>query len=80
MLPEGSVPAAHGGATVARVDHRNLVAAENTGKSAINLAALDEDLTSARPHNRLDRDQLHARDRQDEDEERDRRATTNTME
>jgi TonB family protein len=83
VVPEGAVPEAHGGSTVARVDTGNLGrGGQNTGQRAINLAALDEDLSlSPDPTSRLDRDQ-HQRLKTAamRTTHEDRRATTNPME
>jgi TonB family protein len=83
VVPEGSVPVAHGGATTARVDTGNLGrGGQNTGKRAINLAALDEDLSlSPDLTSRLDRDQ-HQRLKTAEmrTTREDRRSTTHPME
>lgn len=84
VVPEGEVPRAHGGSTVARVDTGTLGRGGSaTGARAINLAALDEDLTlSPDLTSRLDRDQ-HQRLKTTttlRTTREDRRATTNPME
>jgi len=83
VVPEGATPAAHGGSTVARVDTGNLGrGGQNTGQRAINLAALDEDLSlSPDLTSRLDGDQ-HQRLKTAalRTTREDRRATTNPME
>jgi TonB family protein len=83
VVPEGARPAAHGGATVARVDTGTLGSGgQATGARAINLAALDEDLSlSPDPTSRLDRDQ-HQRLKTAafRTTREDRRATTHPME
>ncbi|HSO39456.1 MAG TPA: TonB family protein [Labilithrix sp.] len=84
VVPEGEVPAAHGGSTVARVDTGNLGrGGQNTGPRAINLAAVDEDLSlSPDLTSRLDRDQ-HQRLKTTatlRTTREDRRATTHPME
>jgi TonB family protein len=83
LVPEGSVPAAHGGSTIARVDTGSLGrGGQNTGERAINLAALDENLSlSPDLTSRLDRDQ-HQRLKTAElrTTREDRRATTHPME
>ncbi len=84
VVPEGEVPVAHGGGTVARVDTGTLGRGGSaTGARAINLAALDEDLSlSPDLTSRLDRDQ-HQRLKTTttlRTTREDRRATTNPME
>ncbi|MDB5217193.1 MAG: hypothetical protein JWO86_5120, partial [Myxococcaceae bacterium] len=83
VVPEGATPTAHGGGTVARVDTGTLgKGGDATGKRAINLAALDEDLSlSPDPTSRLDRDQ-HQRLKTAafRTTHEDRRATTHPME
>lgn len=83
VIPEGTTPTAHGGATLARVDTGTLgKGGQATGARAINLAALDEDLSlSPDPTSRLDRDQ-HQRLKTAafRTTHEDRRATTHPME
>ena len=83
VIPEGTPPEAHGGSTIARVDTGNLGrGGQNTGKRAINLAAIDEDLSlSPDLTSRLDRDQ-HQRLKTAtlRTTHEDRRATTHPME
>lgn len=83
VVPEGTIPTAHGGATIARVDTGTLGrGGQATGKAATNLAALDEDLSlSPDPMSRLDRDQ-HQRLKTAtfRTTHEDRRATTHPME
>ena len=84
VVPEGEVPIAHGGSTIARVDTGNLGrGGSNAGARAVNLAALDEDLSlSPDLTSRLDRDQ-HQRLKTTttlRTTREDRRATTNPME
>ena len=83
VVPEGTIPSAHGGATIARVDTGTLgKGGSATGARAINLAALDEDLSlSPDPRSRLDRDQ-HQRLKTAafRTTHEDRRATTHPME
>jgi TonB family protein len=83
VVPEGTRPSARGGATIARVDTATLgKGGQATGARAINLAALDEDLTlSPDPTSRLDRDQ-HQRLKTAafRTTHEDRRATTHPME
>ena len=83
VVPEGTKPEAHGGATIARVDTGTLGrGGKATGARAVNLAALDEDLSlSPDLTSRLDRDQ-HQRLKTApvRTTNEDRRATTNPME
>jgi TonB family protein len=83
VVPEGTPPTAHGGATIARVDTGTLGrGGDAMGKKAINLAAIDEDQTlSPDPTSRLDRDQ-HQRLKTStfRTTREDRRATTHPME
>ena len=83
VVPEGAKPEAHGGATIARVDTGTLGrGGKATGARAINLAALDEDLSlSPDLTSRLDRDQ-HQRLKTAalRTTHEDRRATTHPME
>ena len=82
-VPEGTIPTAHGGATVARVDTGTLGrGGQATGTAATNLAAMDEDLSlSPDPTSRLERDQ-HQRLKTAtfRTTHEDRRATTHPME
>ncbi|GAC1554042.1 MAG: hypothetical protein NVS3B10_15550 [Polyangiales bacterium] len=82
-IPEGTRPSAHGGATIARVDTGTIgKGGQAMGARAINLAALDEDLSlSPDPTSRLDRDQ-HQRLKTAafRTTHEDRRATTHPME
>ena len=84
VVPEGEVPVAHGGSTIARVDTGTLGrGGSSAGARAINLAALDEELSlSPDLISRLDRDQ-HQRLKttaKPRTTREDRRATTNPME
>ncbi len=83
VVPEGAVPVAHGGATIARVDTGTTGrGGSNSGAKATNLAAIDEDLSlNPDPTSRLDRDQ-HQRLKTAalRTTHEDRRATTNPME
>ena len=83
VVPEGTKPEAHGGATIARVDTGTAGrGGQATGARAVNLAALDEDLRlSPDLLSRLDRDQ-HQRLKTAavRTTHEDRRATTNPME
>jgi len=84
VVPEGEVPVAHGGSTIARVDTGTLGrGGSSAGARAINLAALDEELSlSPDLTSRLDRDQ-HQRLKttaKPRTTREDRRATTNPME
>jgi TonB family protein len=83
VVPEGTPPSTHGGATIARVDTGTLGrGGDSTGKKAINLAAIDEDLSlSPDPTSRLDRDQ-HQRLKTSNfrTTREDRRSTTHPME
>ncbi len=83
VVPEGTPPDAHGGSTIARVDTGNLGrGGQATGQRAINLAAIDEDLSlSPDLRSRLDRDQ-HQRLKTAtmRTTHEDRRATTHPME
>jgi TonB family protein len=83
VVPEGTTPIAHGGATIARVDTGTLGrGGQATGTQATNLAAMDEDLSlEPDPTSRLDRSQhqrLKTGDFRTTHE--DRRATTHPME
>jgi TonB family protein len=83
VVPQGTKPEAHGGATIARVDTATLGrGGQNTGQKAVNLAAIDEDLSlSPDLTSRLDRDQhqrLKTAPARTTNE--DRRATTHPME
>lgn len=82
-VPEGTRPAAHGGATVARMDTGTAGAGGSaSGQRAVNLAANDDGLRlSPDPLSRLDRDQhqrLHTKSWRTSRE--DRRSTTHPME
>ena len=82
-VPEGTVPQAHGGGMVARVDTGNLGrGGQNTGKRAVNLAAIDEDLSlSPDLRSRLERDQhQRLKTAQMRTTHEDRRSTTHPME
>jgi TonB family protein len=83
VVPEGTTPTAHGGATIARVDTGTLGrGGQATGAQATNLAAMDEDLSlDPDPTSRLDRSQ-HQRLKTAafRTTHEDRRATTHPME
>lgn len=82
-VPEGTTPSAHGGATLARVDTRKSGrGGQDTGPTAVNLAAIDDDLKlSPDLTSRLDRDQ-HQRMKTAKmrTTREDRRSTTHPME
>ena len=83
VVPEGTTPVAHGGATIARVDMGTLGrGGQATGARATNLAAMDEDLSLAPdPTSRLDRDQAQRlKTAAFRTTHEDRRATTHPME
>jgi TonB family protein len=83
VVPEGTAPSAHGGATIARVDTGTQGrGGQTTGARAVNLAALDEDLRlSPDLTSRLDRDQQQRlKTAAFRTTREDRRATTNPME
>jgi TonB family protein len=83
VVPEGTKPAAHGGATVARVDTATLGrGGQATGARAVNLAANDEELRrSPDLASRLDRDQeQRLKTASFRTTREDRRATTHPME
>lgn len=83
VVPEGTPPDAHGGATIARVDTGNLGrGGQATGARAVNLAAIDEEVRlSPDLASRLDRDQ-HQRLKTStfRTTREDRRSTTHPME
>jgi TonB family protein len=83
VVPEGTAPTAHGGATIARVDTGTLGrGGQATGARAVNLAAVDEDMRlSPELTSRLDRDQQQRlKTATFRTTREDRRATTNPME